>query len=168
MVCKGWNVQAWPPQVVSWPRREMAQFETCLLEGLEGRLGENRAPDRRCFWIDLHELGMWRLSRSVPSWRSPWRAALREVFRALQGTSRLRLPYMALRGCEVVVLVERQGEYKTEVVCDACAIMRALQRTSVQTAGPCCHSVTGWNLCLPGDFSRQIATNFPKVVVVGC
>ena len=50
-----------------------------------------------------------------------------------------KLHHMALRGCAVVALVERQGEYYTDVVCDACAIMWVLQHTSVQTVGPHCH-----------------------------
>ena len=56
---------------------------------------------------------------------------------------------MALRGRAVVALVERRGGYYTDVVCDARTIMRALQRTSVQTVSPACHSVTGWNPLTP-------------------
>ena len=62
---------------------------------------------------------------------------------------------MALRGRAVVALVERQGGYYTDVVCDARFIMRALQRTSVQTVSPRCHSVTGGILWLLGDFVLQ-------------
>ena len=62
---------------------------------------------------------------------------------------------MALRGRAVVALVERRGGYYTDVVCDARTIMRALQRTSVQTVGPRRHGVTGLNLWLPGDFVLQ-------------
>ena len=50
-----------------------------------------------------------------------------------------KVAYVALRRRAVVVLVERQGGYFTDVVCDACAIMWALQHTSVQTAGPRYH-----------------------------
>ena len=70
---------------------------------------------------------------------------------------------MALRGRAVVALVERQGGYYTDMVCDACAIMRALQRTSVQTVGPCCHSVTGLNPLVAG---RLCVARRLKVVVV--
>ena len=58
---------------------------------------------------------------------------------------------MALRGRVVVALVERRGGYYTDVVCDARAIMRALQRTSVQAVGPRCHGVTGWNPLIAGS-----------------
>ena len=72
---------------------------------------------------------------------------------------------MALRGRAVVALVERQGGYYTDVVCDARAIMRALQRTSVQTVdvGPRCHGVMGLNPLVAGRFcvARRL-----KVVVV--
>ena len=70
---------------------------------------------------------------------------------------------MALRGRAVVTLVERQGEYYTDMVCDAHAIMRALQRTSVQTVGPHCHGVTGWNPLIAGRFW---VARWLKVVVV--
>ena len=70
---------------------------------------------------------------------------------------------MALRGRAVVALVERQGGYYTDVVCDACAIMRALQRTSVQTVGPRCHGVTGLNPLVAG---RLCVARRLKVVVV--
>ena len=82
-----------------------------------------------------------------------------------RGGRDFKLPDMALRGRAVVALVERQGEYETDVVCDACAIMRALQRTSVQTAGPCCHSVTGW---LPLIAERIGVGRWLKVVDVSC
>ena len=61
----------------------------------------------------------------------------------VRGRRDFRLPHMALRGRVVVALVERRGGYYTDVVCDARTIMRALQRTSVQTVSPRCHSVTG-------------------------
>ena len=70
---------------------------------------------------------------------------------------------MALRGRAVVALVERQGGYYTDVVCDARAIMRVLQHTSAQTVGPGCHSATGLNPLVAGRFcvARRL-----KVVVV--
>ena len=64
---------------------------------------------------------------------------------ALQGTRKFEVTHMALRRHEIVVLVGRRGEYYLDVVYDACAIMWALQRTSVKAVGPCFHSVTGWN-----------------------
>ena len=70
---------------------------------------------------------------------------------------------MALRGRAVVALVERQGGYYTDVVCDARAIMRALQRTSVQTVGPRCHGVTGLNPLVAG---KLCVARGLKVVVV--
>ena len=70
---------------------------------------------------------------------------------------------MALRGRAVVALVERQGGYYADVVCDARAIMRALQLTSVQTVGPRCHGVTGLNPLVAGRFC---VAGRPKVVVV--
>ena len=70
---------------------------------------------------------------------------------------------MALRGRVVVALVERRGGYYTDVVCDARAIMRALQLTSVQTVSPRCHSVTGWNPLVAGRFC---VARWLKVVVV--
>ena len=70
---------------------------------------------------------------------------------------------MALRGRVVVALVERRGGYYTDVVCDARAIMRALQRTSVQAVGPRCHGVTGWNPLIAGRFC---VARWLKVVVV--
>ena len=72
---------------------------------------------------------------------------------------------MALRGRAVVALVERQGGYYTDVVCDARAIMRALQLTSVQTVGPRCHGVTWWNPLIAG---RCCVARWLKVVVVSC
>ena len=44
-----------------------------------------------------------------------------------------------------MVLIERQGECYVDVVCDACAIIWALQHTSAQTVSPRCHGVTRWN-----------------------
>ena len=44
-----------------------------------------------------------------------------------------------------MVLIERQGECYVDVVCDACAIIWALQRTSAQTVSPRCHGVMRWN-----------------------
>ena len=72
-----------------------------------------------------------------------------------RGRRDFRLPHMALRGRAVVALVERQGGYYTDVVCDAHAIMRALQRTSVQTVSPRCHSVMGLNPQVARDFVLQ-------------
>ena len=62
-----------------------------------------------------------------------------------------------------MVLIERQGECYVDVVCNACAIMWALQRTSVQTVSPRCRSVTGLNPLVAGRFcvARRL-----KVVVV--
>ena len=57
---------------------------------------------------------------------------------------------MALRGRAVVALVERRGEYYTDVVCDAAPALWCVQRTSVQTASPHCHSVTGLNPLVAG------------------
>ena len=65
------------------------------------------------------------------------------VFWLSRGRRDFRLPHTALRGRAVVVLIVRQREYETDVVCDTCAIMRALQRTSVKTVGPHCHGVAG-------------------------
>ena len=70
---------------------------------------------------------------------------------------------MALRGRAVVALVERRGGYYTNVVCDARTIMQVLQRTSVQTVSPCCHSVTGLNPLVAG---RLCVARWLKVVVV--
>ena len=70
---------------------------------------------------------------------------------------------MALRGWAVVVLVERRGGYCTDVVCDAHAIMWALQHTSVQTVSPHCHGVTGLN---PLVARRFCVAGGLKVVVV--
>ena len=44
-----------------------------------------------------------------------------------------------------MVLIERQGECYVDVVCGACAIMWALQHTSVQTVSQRGHGVTRWN-----------------------
>ena len=62
-----------------------------------------------------------------------------------------------------MALVERRGGYYTDVVCDARTIMRALQRTSVQTVSPRCHSATGWNPLVAGRFC---VARWLKVVVV--
>ena len=70
---------------------------------------------------------------------------------------------MALRGRAVVALVERRGEYYTDVVCDAAPALWCVQRTSVQTVSPRCHSVTGWNPLVAGRFC---VARWLKVVVV--
>ena len=88
-----------------------------------------------------------------------------KLFWLSRGRRDFKLPYVALRGRAVVVLVERQGEYETDVVCDACAIMWALQRTSVQTVGPRCHGVTGWKPLIAGRFG---VARWLKVVDVSC
>ena len=70
---------------------------------------------------------------------------------------------MALRGRAVVALVERRGEYYTDVVCDAAPALWCVQHTSVQTVSPRCHSVTGWNPLVAGRFC---VARWLKVVVV--
>ena len=37
-VCTWCEVKAWAPQIVWWPRRQMAKIDTCLMGGLEGQL----------------------------------------------------------------------------------------------------------------------------------
>ena len=67
-----------------------------------------------------------------------------------------------LHGCSCWCGCGKRDNY-TDVVCDARAVMRALQRTPVQTGGPRCHGVTGWNPLIAGRFW---VARWLKVVVV--
>ena len=68
-----------------------------------------------------------------------------------------------------MVLIERQGECYVDVVCDACAIIWALQHTSAQTVSPRCHGVIrGGILELPGDWVLQSTAGLWLKRTFGC